>query len=323
MKGSFPGQGLAAVRLYVNNGIYPLVEGESKSSWCWFLQCLGRAHSDLLLNDICEVFNGKIIGERYMRGFEAYEQFLALCNQEAEGSRSAPKKKRTYIPREREEAEQRLIDDYFSKADTSPKYTEEYFRRRALEAPFVVNERAYNKCYYYLADGDLGDVASLFGHGLKPWHEGTHHSNHDVATCWNIALNGHQVGPLESLIGIPMKKRKRFRLEDEPFSKDGKLSKRGRTITCQSHENIGHNKLICNGKGQALRTCVNNAEASGYAFGQAKPVVGHDSSGVGEVPNAYGLCIGVSQPRADVGVVLGESSVGGQPSVGVGVGSGS
>ncbi|GKC52987.1 putative membrane lipoprotein [Tanacetum coccineum] len=68
--------------------------------------------------------------ERYMRGFEAYEQFLALSNQEVGGSGSgSAKKKRTYIPREREEVEQRLIDDYFGDDDALPKYTEEYFRR--------------------------------------------------------------------------------------------------------------------------------------------------------------------------------------------------
>ncbi|GJS48677.1 hypothetical protein Tco_0598798 [Tanacetum coccineum] len=52
--------------------------------------------------------------ERYMRGYEAYEQFIAMSNQEAEGSRSrsAPKRKRTYIPRHREEAEQQLFDDW-------------------------------------------------------------------------------------------------------------------------------------------------------------------------------------------------------------------
>ncbi|GJT24472.1 reverse transcriptase domain-containing protein [Tanacetum coccineum] len=115
-----------------------------------------------------------------------------MGNQEAGGSGSNPKKKRRYIPCEREEAEQRLLYDYFGDDDTLPKYTEEYFRRRsgcgskivdltcifwgsgmsnndlnvlygsplfddvladkALEAPFVVNGRTYKKSYY-LADG--------------------------------------------------------------------------------------------------------------------------------------------------------------------------
>ncbi|GKE35002.1 RNA-directed DNA polymerase, eukaryota [Tanacetum coccineum] len=72
--------------------------------------------------------------ERYMRGFETYEQFLALSNQEVGGSGSgSAKKKRTYIPREREEVEQRLIDDYFGDDDAPPKYAEEYFRRMYQE----------------------------------------------------------------------------------------------------------------------------------------------------------------------------------------------
>ncbi|GKA72198.1 hypothetical protein Tco_0778414, partial [Tanacetum coccineum] len=45
MKGPFLGQVLAAIGLDSNNIIYPLayvlVEVESKTSWCWFLQCLG------------------------------------------------------------------------------------------------------------------------------------------------------------------------------------------------------------------------------------------------------------------------------------------
>ncbi|GKF71527.1 hypothetical protein Tco_0207641, partial [Tanacetum coccineum] len=59
--------------------------------------------------------------------------------------------------------------------------------------------------------------------------------------------------------------------EDEPFVKDGKLSKKERTITCQSCENIGNNKAECKGQ-----------EASGSAFGQAQqaePTVGQHGSG--------------------------------------------
>nr|GEX65085.1 hypothetical protein [Tanacetum cinerariifolium] len=68
--------------------------------------------------------------ERYTRTYEAYEQFLAMTNQEAEGSGSSIKRTRTYIPRDREEAEQHLLEDYFGNDDTPPKYTEENFRRR-------------------------------------------------------------------------------------------------------------------------------------------------------------------------------------------------
>nr|GEW94288.1 hypothetical protein [Tanacetum cinerariifolium] len=67
--------------------------------------------------------------ERYMRGYEAYEQFLAMSNQEVEGSGSAIKRTRAYVPLDREEAEQRLLDDYVSDDETPPKYPEENIRR--------------------------------------------------------------------------------------------------------------------------------------------------------------------------------------------------
>nr|GEX78555.1 hypothetical protein [Tanacetum cinerariifolium] len=96
-----------------------------------------------------------------------------MTNLEAEGSGSGIKRTRTYIPRDREEAEQRLLEDYFGNDDTPPKYPDENLRRmsnndlnvlygsllfdevfadKAPEAPFVVNGRAY-KQGYYLADG--------------------------------------------------------------------------------------------------------------------------------------------------------------------------
>ncbi|GJU04781.1 hypothetical protein Tco_1121211 [Tanacetum coccineum] len=63
--------------------------------------------------------------ERYIRGYAAYEQFLAM---------------RTYIPRQREEAEQRLIEDYFGDDVTPPKYLEENFRRRYLMSSTLSNK---------------------------------------------------------------------------------------------------------------------------------------------------------------------------------------
>ncbi|GJR18154.1 hypothetical protein Tco_0966681 [Tanacetum coccineum] len=67
--------------------------------------------------------------ERYMWGFEAYQQFLALSNKEAGGSGSGPNS-RTYIQSEREEMGQRLLDDYFGDENNPTKYPEKNFRRR-------------------------------------------------------------------------------------------------------------------------------------------------------------------------------------------------
>ncbi|GKA88439.1 hypothetical protein Tco_0810203 [Tanacetum coccineum] len=71
--------------------------------------------------------------ERYIRSYQEYEQYMALCEQEAGGSGSgtgsrSSSKKRAYIPRQRETAEERLIDDYFGDEEIDPKYTEENFR---------------------------------------------------------------------------------------------------------------------------------------------------------------------------------------------------
>nr|GEV25561.1 hypothetical protein [Tanacetum cinerariifolium] len=83
-------------------------------------------------------------------------------------------------------------------------------------------------------------------------------------------------------VGQPRKKRKRSKHEDEPFVKDGKLSRKGRTITCQSCGNTRHNKATCKGQGRKATTGGNNAKASSSASGQAqhtKLVIGQDGSG--------------------------------------------
>ncbi|GJW71613.1 ALP1-like protein isoform X1 [Tanacetum coccineum] len=53
-----------------------------------------------------------------------------MSNQEAGGSGSGIKRTHAYIPREREEAEQNLLEDYFGNDENPPKYLEENFRRR-------------------------------------------------------------------------------------------------------------------------------------------------------------------------------------------------
>ncbi|GJY11483.1 zinc finger, CCHC-type containing protein [Tanacetum coccineum] len=73
--------------------------------------------------------------DRYMRDYESYQHYVGLCEQEAGGSSDGPKRRRTYIFREREEAEQRLIDDYFGDDEYEPKYPEEKFRRRKTWTP--------------------------------------------------------------------------------------------------------------------------------------------------------------------------------------------
>ncbi|GKB59065.1 ALP1-like protein isoform X1 [Tanacetum coccineum] len=69
--------------------------------------------------------------------FSSYMSVTLSCEHrvidEAGGSSDGPKRRRTYIFREREEAEQRLIDDYFGDDEYEPKYPEEKFRRSTDE----------------------------------------------------------------------------------------------------------------------------------------------------------------------------------------------
>ncbi|GJT44201.1 putative transposase, mutator type, MULE transposase domain protein [Tanacetum coccineum] len=121
---------------------------------------------------------------------------------------------------------------------------------------------------------------------------------HAIAACWNMVAP-----PPEAWVGRPKKKRKRSKHEDEPFVKDGKLSKKGRTITCQSCINIGHNKATCKGQGG------NNVEASGSASRkaqQAEPAVGQDGLGGSRVGAVIGLS--VADGAGDAGRAVGAVS---------------
>ncbi|GKA78761.1 hypothetical protein Tco_0785298, partial [Tanacetum coccineum] len=71
--------------------------------------------------------------------------------------------------------------------------------------------------------------------------------------------------------------KKEVQHEDEPFVKDGNLSRKGRTVTCQSCRNTKHNTGTCKGQGRKAKT-----EAIGSASRQAQqtePAVGQDGSG--------------------------------------------
>ncbi|GKB67920.1 ALP1-like protein [Tanacetum coccineum] len=57
---------------------------------------------------------------------------------ESRGSSSDPIMRRRYIYRAREEAEERLIDDYFGDDEYEPKYPEETFRRRPIPEYFLI-----------------------------------------------------------------------------------------------------------------------------------------------------------------------------------------
>ncbi|GJY48203.1 heat stress transcription factor B-4-like protein [Tanacetum coccineum] len=192
-----------------------------------------RAKSDLLLNNICEVFNGKIVEGR----------------------------------------DKPVI--------TLLEYIKEYCMKRVVNVQGVID-----KCNGPLTPTATRIIKSIkqeahlmkvqWNGANKKWELTGIPCKHVVVACWNMALNDRATPPLETWVGRPKKKRKRSKHKDEPFVKDGKLSRKGRTITCQSCGNTGHNKATCKGQGGY------NAEASGSASRQAQqtePAVGQDGLG--------------------------------------------
>ncbi|GJU60071.1 hypothetical protein Tco_1237837 [Tanacetum coccineum] len=109
-----------------------------------------------------------------------------------------------------------------------------------------------NPCYW------LTTWRETYSHKVQPIN-GTNYS--EKSTCPTTLLPPkHHVQ-----VGLRKKKRKRSKHEDEPFMKDDKVSKKGRTITCQSYGNIRHNKATCKGQGRKATTGGNNAESSGLS----------------------------------------------------------
>ncbi|GJZ67270.1 crooked neck-like protein 1 [Tanacetum coccineum] len=121
-----------------------------------------------------------------------------------------------------------------------------------------------NPCYW------LSTWKKTYSHKIQPIYETNYW---EKSTCPTTLLPPkHHVQ-----VGRPKKKRKRSKHEDEPFVKDGKLSRKGIIIACQSCENIGHNNATCKGQGRKATT-----EGSGSASRQAQqtePSVGQDGSG--------------------------------------------
>ncbi|GJY66399.1 hypothetical protein Tco_0468637 [Tanacetum coccineum] len=95
--------------------------------------------------------------DRYMRDYESYQHYMSLCEQEAGGSSSGPIRRRRYIYREREEAEERLIDDYFGDDEYEPKYPKETFRRR-----YRMSSTLFNKVVNDILSYDVQPIPEYF-----------------------------------------------------------------------------------------------------------------------------------------------------------------
>ena len=238
---------------------------------------IGRPVTDLLINNICEVFNGKIAPARDKPVITLLEYIREYCM------------KRIVVV-------QGIID----KTDgpltpTAAKILEKI--KSEAESLRVI----WNGGVKYQVTGAWGDQCVVNVQDkvctCRKWELTGIPCKHAVAACWNMGLNGIQVGPPESWVhscywlstwkevyshlvepirgsnywektthatellppkhhvqvGRPKKKRRRSKYEDAPCVDSGKLTKRGRVITCRLCGNAGHNKTTCKGQGQPPR----------------------------------------------------------------------
>ncbi|GJU21168.1 crooked neck-like protein 1 [Tanacetum coccineum] len=280
----------------------------SRCSWKGIIPAIktvypSRAKSDLLLNNICEVFNGKIVGGRDKPVIALLEYIREYCMKRIVNV-------------------QGVIDKC-----TGPLTHTATRIMKSIKKEAHLMKVQWNGANKYQVSGLLGDqcvmdVVSMTC-SCRKWKLTGIPCKHAVAACWNMALNYRAAPPPETWVnpcywlstwketysykiqpicgtnywekstcpttllppkhhvhvGRPKKKRKRSKHGDEPFVKDGKVSRKGRTITCQSCGNIRHNKATCKGQGRKATTGGNNAEGSGLSTAAGEGGAGVASQG--------------------------------------------
>ena len=242
---------------------------------CCIFSIIGRAGSDLLINNICEVFNGKIAPARDKPVITLLEYIREYCM------------KRIVV-----------VNAVIDKTDGPLTPTASRILER-IKAEAESMKVLWAGGVKYQVTGDWGDQCVVNVQekncSCRKWELTGIPCKHVVAACWNMGLNGIQVGPPESWVapcywlstwrevyshlvdpirgsnywekttnatellppkhhvqvGRPKKKRRRSKFEDAPPVQNGKLTKRGRVITCTLCRKAGHNKATCKGQGQA------------------------------------------------------------------------
>ncbi|GJY59861.1 heat stress transcription factor B-4-like protein [Tanacetum coccineum] len=298
MKGPFPGQVLVAVGLDSNNGIYPLayalVEAETKSLWCWFLQYLGDdidLHPNLNFTFISDRQKGIIPAIKTIYPTAKHRYCLRHIHENMKDFEKCMLELKTMNPKAHEWLN-KILAEHWARSHFSGRAKSDLFLNNMCEVfNGKIVEGVIDKC-----TGPLTPTATRIMESIKK-------EAHLMKVQWNRA-NKYQVsGSLgdqcvvdvdqvlgevymsnntfitqASCPGRPTKEEKKeVQHEDEPFVKDGNLSRKGRTVTCQSCRNTKHNTGTCKGQGRKAKT-----EAIGSASRQAQqtePAVGQDGSG--------------------------------------------
>jgi hypothetical protein len=232
----------------------------------------GRAHSDVLLNNMCEVMNSKIVDGRDKPIITALEYI------------------REYLMR-------RIVNvlQVIDRCDgpLTPTATKLFESIKKAATKYIV---LWNGGDQYQVVGPFGDqcVVDVIQRTCtcRRWELTGMPCKHAVATIWNMARNNQKVGlpeawilPLYKLdtwkhvynykvypingrtmwpksivptiitppthhkpVGRPKKLRRKSAMELEDLSRGGRLSRKNTTVTCAKCGNKGHNSRSCNGR---------------------------------------------------------------------------
>ncbi|GKD06966.1 mutator type transposase [Tanacetum coccineum] len=303
MSGPRPGQILTAVGVDANNGIYPvaydIVEAESNASWCWFLNLLGedigieanfnftfisdrqkgliqafasvfpsaehRAKCDLLLNNICEVFNRQLV--------DGIDQPIITCLEYT----------REYLIKRIIVATECIVqwNGGFLYQVTGP-----------YKDQCVVNmeTRLYSckkweltgipckhdvAAIYNMSENSVGvAIPEQWVHASYRLETRAHVYSFKVNPCngkemWPVVESRTVIIPplYKPQVGRPPKKRKKSHddISNESCS-SGKLSRKGKSVRCGKCGNVGHNRKGCRGQGGATQASGSSARnVSGQA----------------------------------------------------------
>ncbi|XP_076923612.1 uncharacterized protein LOC143585802 [Bidens hawaiensis] len=203
----------------------------------------GRAKSDVLLNNMCEVFNSKLVDGR---------------DKPINSARICKRMKRIVNVTKVIGKSHGILTPAISKKL-------EVIKKEASKLTVKWNGGSKFQVAGYMGEQCVVDVAAPTC-SCRRWELTGIPCKHAVASNWDMSLNGLDVEiPEKSTcptklkepkhhkpIGRPKKKRKKDATEKEDeMVKGGKLSKKLRTTTCGTCGNRGHNRRSCTGQGEA------------------------------------------------------------------------
>lgn len=247
---------------------------------------IGRAHCDLLINKICEVFNRQLLTARDSPIISALEYVREyLMKRIVIVQKIIQKNEGPLTP---------AITKIFNKIkESSTQYSVEWNRadQFQVKGPWgdqcVVNlENKTCSCRKWEISGipckhavacihDMADNGSDVGtpedwvhdsYKLQTWHDVYSFKINPVACrqFWAKFKSPTTMIPPKSVpkIGRPTKKRKKSAGEIE-MVKEGKLTRKGKTVTCSLCKGTGHNKRSCSARGQGVGTSQSGPSVDG------------------------------------------------------------